>query len=633
MRRLAVLGVLATLVATAAASASAATAVRSGGITVSQARSTFPTKSLILTLPAKAQLSAAQVSVTENGGAVAHLQVLPEGANGTGLFGVVLVVDASDSMRGAPIAAAMNAARTFAARRAAGEELAVVTFNSAVNVALPFTQSTAKIGVALDKAPRLAYGTHIYDAVDRAVRLLAGSHLDSSAIVLLSDGADTGSSVNLAKTVAAAKAAHVRIFTVGLRSKAYDPVSLKGLAAGADGLYAEAAALSQLGGIYDSLGTRLAGQYVIRYDSLAGPVQPVFVRVHVRGVPGEAAFQYQTPPLPVFQAPPAGFHNSLYDRVVGSQITAIVVVVLCAALVGFAIMAAVRPTSVQLRKRMSEYVALAIPRDSAAPLASQRQSMFENTESSLSSLAWWNRFKEELEIAQVTIPALEIVVGTILITALAVILLAVVLGSPVFGIIGLTTPLAVRIYLQNRLERRRKLFSEQLPDSLQVVASALRGGHSLAGALAVVVDAAVDPMRSEMQRAVADEQLGKPLEEAITLVAHRMDNRDLEQLSLVAKLQRDTGVSAAEVIDKVTETVRERFELRRLVNTLTSQARMSRWVVTALPVALAVIITLLNPHYMHPLFTKLSGKVLLVISALLVIGGSLVIKKIVNIKV
>ena len=115
-------------------------------------------------------------------------------------------------------------------------------------------------------------------------------------------------------------------------------------------------------------------------------------------------------------------------------------------------------------------------------------------------------------------------------------------------------------------------------------------------------------MKSEMARVVQEEALGTPLEDALAEVARRMDNTDLDQLGLVARLQRDTGVSAAEVIDRVTETVRERFELRRLVSTLTSQARMSRWIVTLLPVGLLLVISLLNPHYLHPLFSRLSGR-------------------------
>jgi tight adherence protein B len=132
---------------------------------------------------------------------------------------------------------------------------------------------------------------------------------------------------------------------------------------------------------------------------------------------------------------------------------------------------------------------------------------------------------------------------------------------------------------------------------------------------------------------VADEQLGIQLEDAIAVVVERMDNRDLEQLAFVAKLQRETGGSAAEVIDRVTETVRERFELRRLVGSLTAQGRLSRWVVSLLPVGLLLVIAVLNPHYINPLFTKPIGQVLLVGAAVLVVSGSLVIKRIVDIEV
>jgi tight adherence protein B len=112
-----------------------------------------------------------------------------------------------------------------------------------------------------------------------------------------------------------------------------------------------------------------------------------------------------------------------------------------------------------------------------------------------------------------------------------------------------------------------------------------------------------------------------------------MDNKDLAQVALVAALQRQTGGSTAEVLDRVVDTVRERQELRRLIKTLTAAGRMSRWVVTALPVVLLVAIALLNPGYLDPLFSHTSGRVLFVFATLLVVGGSLVIKRIVDIKV
>jgi tight adherence protein B len=205
-------------------------------------------------------------------------------------------------------------------------------------------------------------------------------------------------------------------------------------------------------------------------------------------------------------------------------------------------------------------------------------------------------------------------------------------GSIIFGLLGLAVPFGVRTWITRKVAKKRALFAEQLPDNLQVLASALRAGHSLVGALSVVVDDAAEPSRTEFKRVVADEQLGVPLEKALDVVVGRMANNDLEQVGLVAALQRQTGGNMAEVLDRVTETIRERAELRRMVQTLTAQGRMSRWVVSLIPVVLLLAISALNPRYVEPLFTETVGRVLLVFAAVMVVGGSFVIKKIVDIK-
>src|SRR5262249_31211246 len=148
------------------------------------------------------------------------------------------------------------------------------------------------------------------------------------------------------------------------------------------------------------------------------------------------------------------------------------------------------------------------------------------------------------------------------------------------------------------------------------VASALRSGHSFAGALAVVVESASEPMKSEMQRVVADEQRGVPIQQSLGVVAERMASKDVEQLALVAQLQREAGGNAAEVVDRVAETVRERFDLKRLIATLTMQGRITRWIVSALPIFVLVIIRLENPNYFHPLLSTLGGKVVFALAAL-----------------
>jgi tight adherence protein B len=260
--------------------------------------------------------------------------------------------------------------------------------------------------------------------------------------------------------------------------------------------------------------------------------------------------------------------------------------------------------------------------------------MLEGTESMLRGNTWWQRFKWESEIAKVQMPPEQIIVLTAIGSLLALLAIKLITGSLLVAVVvAAAIPLGVRSLLKRKLAKQRKLFAEQLPDNLQVLASALRAGHSFIGALSVVVNDAPEPARSEFQRVVADEQLGVPIDEALRVVVQRMDSRELEQVALVGAMQRETGGNTAEVLDRVTDTIRERFELRRTVQTLTAQGRMSRWVLTFLPVGLLLIITLVNPGYMQVMYDRTAGRVLLVIAAISIAFGSLVIKRIVNIKV
>ena len=113
----------------------------------------------------------------------------------------------------------------------------------------------------------------------------------------------------------------------------------------------------------------------------------------------------------------------------------------------------------------------------------------------------------------------------------------------------------------------------------------------------------------------------------------RMNNRDMDQVALIALLQRETGGSSAEVIDQVTDNIRGRMEVRRLVRTLTAQGRLARWIVSLMPLFLIGAIYVIFPGYLDPLFNRGWGIAALVAATIMVILGSLVIKRIVEIKV
>jgi tight adherence protein B len=636
---------LLTLVAAAAALAVAtsASAARARSFHITEARSSFPERAYVLSLPQRMHLHGGQVQVLENGVAVPNLTVeaSASAAISTKQFGVVLVIDASQSMEGKPEIAALAAARAFAAQRRPHEQLAVITYNVTPRVVQDFTTDGAKIDAALSKRPPFNFGTHSSDAVVKALDLLKAARITAGSIVVLSDGQDhrgyhdTGKHETELSAAKKARAAHVRVFTVGLRSHFFVPTTLKHLAIDTGAQYSEAVTPAQLSAIYSSLGLKLAREYVIRYTSPAGPGRHIVVAVRVRGLDGVATSAYVTPKLHITgPGKKKPYHTSFLHNLFTSPLMTLFIALLASALIAISVIAFTSGwTRGTLRKRMAEFVSLPTP-ETQRPSGVLADKIEGGTKEMFERSGWWGRFVADLQLAEIKTPPERIVLFTFIGTFLTIWLLSVIIHSLILALlVGLCVPIAVRTWISRKVDRIRRLFGEQLPDNLQVLASALRAGHSFIGALSVVVDDAPDPSRTEFRRVVADEQLGVPLEDALHVVVERMESRELEQVALVAAVQRQSGGNTAEVLDRVTETIRERFELRRTVRTLTAQGRLSRWVVSLLPLFLLLVISLLNPKYMHPLYSTTPGRIALVFAAAMIVAGSVVIKRIINIKV
>ncbi len=420
---------------------------------------------------------------------------------------------------------------------------------------------------------------------------------------------------------------HVRVFTVGLRSASFKPAPLRRLARSTGGSYFEAASIADLTPIYETLGRRLSTEYVIKYRSAHAPGTHVSVRVRISGL-GDVTSKYVT----ARPAPIAPFHRSLFERFWSSPASLVFIVLMIAGLAALGATLLLRVPKGTLIRRISEFVSIKPPEEEKAAVRRKAlTTVLAGAEDSLAKTRWWAEFNEELEIARIPIPAVQILVGTVIGTLLSALVLFLIV--PLFVVFALGVPFISYALVRRKLKKIRDDFAEQLPDNLQVLASALRAGHSFVGALAVVAADAPEPAHREFQRVVADDQLGVPIDQSLREVARRMESTELEQVGLLAELQRESGGNMAEVLETVVETIRDRFDLRRLVKTLTAQGRMARWILTLLPVFLALAISLLNPSYMSPLFNTTPGQVLVAIAAVMVVTGSLVIKRIVNIKV
>jgi tight adherence protein B len=342
---------------------------------------------------------------------------------------------------------------------------------------------------------------------------------------------------------------------------------------------------------------------------------------------------YRTPALPLPAAAPPFKRDA--ESIVLSTWLMVVVSFLAASLAALAIVLLVLPRRSTLRNRISAFVSLAQP----AAVEQRRQKRDNRTRLATPDAALatptsrWARLEEALEIARIDISPASLVLWTALGTVGAAWLVPAISGLGAAALLALGVPLGVRALVKMRLGRVRRKFGDQLPDNLEVLASGLRAGNSLVGALSLVVVDAPEPSKSELTRVIGDEQLGIGLDDALLVVVRRMDSRDLDQVALVAKLQRETGANSTEVLDRVVESIRDRQAVRRLVRTLTAQGRLSGGVLVALPLFMLGFMILANRDYVRPLFTETLGRAML-ITAILMIGlGWVAIRKVIDIKV
>jgi tight adherence protein B len=618
------------LLAAPASSSAAALHVSEGG------GASFPSRSLVVAVPGRSSVSTSEIHISENGRPVSGAAAKPITQAGAGDFGVVLAIDVSPSMKGAPLDRAMAAARALAAQRTGNQELAVVTFDQSAKVALPLTDDPRAIATALASTPPVGHGAYIYNALTVAVQQLAKAKIAAGAVILLSDGASVGATPRPGHNLTAnsvglaASAAHAQIYTVGLRDSSYTPERMSLLARVGGGAFIESSS-SQLADVFTRIEAGLTSAYVVRYRSTAQLGRRIVVSVAVDGVPNTATLAYNSPPPAV----PAPSVKPTPPKSFWASSASVVAVAFAAALLlglGLFALLSTRVRRGGLRGRVGEFT--------AAPVAETREVKSAPTsgalpaiERALQRLSWWPAFQEDVEIARFDRSPTELVAITALVTIAAAALLGIAFGTPLLSLLALAVgPLVLRSIVKHRLTKQRDLFAEQLPTLIQELASAMRAGHSLVSGLTSMARSAPEPSRTEWSRVLADEQLGRPLEEAMEPLIRRMGSNDIRQVALVAALQQRTGGNMAEVLERVADSVRERQELRRELKALTAQARLSRWVVTALPPLVAGAIAVINPGYIEPLFTTSTGVTLLFISAGLLTVASVVMRAITNIK-
>ena len=598
----------------------------------------FPLVRLTVSTEESASLAAEDVVILENGAPVRVVSIDALGGS-PGTVDAVLVIDTSNSMAGPELETALAAARTFMQGVPPSLPVGLVSFASEPIVRSPITDDRASVETAVASlTATTTQGTALFDSIVQASEMFTGSGQHN--VIVLTDGRCRATPSGhgpctlegtLAEAVAAAKAADVSVFTLGLSDAETAVPTLAQIASQTGGTHT-IISLDELESVYAGLARELSQQFVVTYRSKAPYGSPVSVEVQLPT--GTATTKFLTPGLSTLtgeaEATDAGDTSATTSNAAIAIVAGLVFLAFLNLIVFLQSASEQRRRESQLRSRL-----VVDPSPGAGP-------DFDGTSSnplvprSVSNAAERTAGKDRSAAIARRIhqAGWSIRVGEFLALALFAALAAGAAGTYFLGpkgaLIALPAVAIPFVVLSTAATKRLAAIQAQLADTLMVIASSLRAGHSFLQSLDTVTKEIGEPGASEFGRTMSEIRFGRDVDEALDSLVERVGSRDLEWAVTAIKIQRKIGGNLAEVLESVAKTIRERDTLRRQVKVLSAEGRISAIVLTVLPLGLALYLTSVNPDYLRTLTTTRPGLMMLSAAGGLMVIGYIWMKRIVN---
>ena len=188
------------------------------------------------------------------------------------------------------------------------------------------------------------------------------------------------------------------------------------------------------------------------------------------------------------------------------------------------------------------------------------------------------------------------------------------------------------MFVRWKRTQRFRTFEEQFPEAIELMARALRAGHAFPTGILMVADEMPDPMGAEFRLLYDRQNFGMSLNEALKGMAERVPILDARFFTTAVLTQRETGGNLSEILDNLAAVIRDRFKVKRQVRAVTAHGRITGWILSAMPPVLALILSVVAPGFMAPMFTDSLGTTMIAVGLTLQVIGTLIIRKLVNIR-
>lgn len=264
--------------------------------------------------------------------------------------------------------------------------------------------------------------------------------------------------------------------------------------------------------------------------------------------------------------------------------------------------------------------------------------MFNNTlNESMSEQKWGKAMRQKLSRADLKITVAEFAAsrfaGAVIgfVVGFAFLAGGDFIFSTLFGVIGYFTP---GFLVNRRVTQRLRAFETQLADTLGLWVNALRSGYSVLQSMEAISKDAPEPTATEFARVVKEVALGIDMKDALDHLLERIESEDLDLVVTAVNIQREVGGNLAEILEVISGVIRERIKLKGEIRVLTSQGRMTGYVISFLPISLAIFLNFASPGYMNAMFTnRMCGWPMIGLALALIGMGTAVIQKIIDIEI
>jgi len=615
------------LTAVATTTSSAAPAPAPGGASLSDVRVTQAGVSAIMIARAigGAKIDPASVKATIDGvGAPVSVQPIAQERRVS-----TLLIDTSGSMGVAGMQTVMGAADAYLASVPPDVFVGVVAFSTVPTVIASPTQDRAAVRAAI-AGLRSQGETSLFDGLAATLAQL-GTAGDRS-YVLLSDGGDTRSQRTLAQTLKALSASGVRAQVVGFKTTETQTSVLTSLASAGHGSVVAVGNGAAVSAAFKQAAQALASQIrlFITVPRSARGIQILTVSATASGkalkssqavnlaVPSPApSASRAAPPAPVAAVQPPAKTTSKGPLGMAWILWAAVFAIFLG-LAGV-VVAMAMPTFVSRRQRRLEAIegyvtgAGSSPADEKAEVSSISASLISLGDKVMDSRSSSPKTQRLLERADLPLrlgewAVLRVVAIVVGVAGVMVLMhggpVSMFVGACIGGLLGVIGP---TVYLKFAASRRAKKFERQLPDVLTLVASSLSTGFSLLQALDAVARDAAEPSAKEFSRALAETRIGTDLNESLNHLADRMESTNLRWTAMAINIQRQVGGNLAETLRNTATTLRDRESLKRHVNALSAEGKLSAYILIALPIGIFLYMLMVNRPYVELLWTTMIG--------------------------